>query len=265
MKVHIITLKGLRDQNEDEHSVILNGDNKDCTMNSVNFFGVYDGHGGKQVSKFLANNLPYYFMKKKIKYPISKTYVKKVYDHVQSLLRNKYKNFSYTTGSTCLVVAHYKKNSQYYIDVMNTGDSRCVLCRDNIALPLTKDHKPIWPEEKRRIEQLGGKLYYDGDWRIKNLSVSKAFGDIEAAPFVTHRPDIFHYKLDKSDKFLILACDGLWDVLDNNEAINFVLENCYDEKFEKTNDKVNIAQKLAEHALRKGSMDNITVVVVFLK
>ena len=121
------------------------------------------------------------------------------------------------------------------------------------------------PEERHRISKLGGKPYFDGeDWRISDLSVSRAFGDIDAGPCVTHTPDIFQYRLEKSDKFLVLACDGLWDVLNNNDAVNFILNNCYDNTLTKRiNKKQDIAQQLAEHALRKGSTDNITIVIVF--
>merc|ERR1712078_476555 len=120
-------------------------------------------------------------------------------------------------------------NNNNYINIMNTGDCRAVLCRNNVAIPLTKDHKPHWPDERRRINQLGGEIYFDGhDYRITDLSVSRAFGDKSSSKYVTHRPDLYKYKLNKNDKFLILACDGLWDVLTNHDAINFVLDNCYD-------------------------------------
>jgi len=265
MKVYITSLKGLRKQNEDKHSIILNSDSTDRNSKSVNFFGLYDGHGGKQVSKFLEENLPLYFMKKSIKYPLNKKYVKTIYDHIQNILRNNYKKMSYRIGSTCLVVIHFQKNKNSYINILNTGDSRCVLCRDNLALPLTKDHKPHWPEELSRIQKLGGRIYFDGDdWRIKDLSVSRAFGDIEATPYVTHEPDMYQYKIDKNDKFMIIACDGLWDVVSNQDAVNFVLTQCYDDTVSnRVNVEMNISQKLGEFALKKGSTDNVSIMVVF--
>ena len=99
--------------------------------------------------------------------------------------------------------------------MMNVGDSRAVLCKnDNSVLQLTQDHKPNDKNERSRINKLGGKIYYDGyDWRIKDLSLSRAFGDIEAKPFVSHLPQIYRYKLNNDDKFIIFACDGLWDVV----------------------------------------------------
>jgi serine/threonine protein phosphatase PrpC len=264
MNVHSVSIKGLRDQNEDKHDIILNSENKMKHLKNVNFFGVYDGHGGKNVSNYIQKNISNFFLDKRINYPLSKSHVTKVFNNLQnSLMRYKWSN---TSGTTCLVAVHFKFNESEYLNVLNTGDSRCILCRDNFAMPLTKDHKPKWPEEKHRIEGLGGKIVYDGyDWRIRDLSVSRAFGDLDATPFLTHTPDIFRYKLDKSDKFFVLACDGLWDVMSNFEVVNFILENCYDSSTKvRVNKKINTAKQLAQYALKKGSTDNITIIVVFL-
>jgi serine/threonine protein phosphatase PrpC len=134
-----------------------------------------------------------------------------------------------------------------------------------MAIAKTKDHKPNWPEEKERITKLGGQIYYDGyDWRIKDLSVSRAFGDNDATPYLTSKPEVFRHRITQSDKFMILACDGLWDVLDNQTAVNLVLSECYNIRTGlRNNIKSNIARKLADFALEKGSTDNITVVIVF--
>ena len=120
MKVYITSLKGLRKQNEDYHNVILNSDSSNKNNKSVNFFAIYDGHGGKQVSKFLQSNLPAYFMKKNVQYPLNKKYVKNVYNHVQEILKNEYKKMSYRIGSTALVVIQFqKKNNSYIIHLDN--------------------------------------------------------------------------------------------------------------------------------------------------
>lgn len=263
MKVHTISLKGERQQNEDTHEVIINLDGKNCKNKDVNFYAVFDGHGGKQVSSFLKEYLPKFFTDKRVEYPIGKRYVVNVYDHIQKTLSaNSYSKY---TGSTGLVVIHFKFEGCDYLNVINNGDCRCVLGRDNFAMPLTKDHKPNWPEEYHRITTLGGKIEFDGyDWRIKDLSVSRAFGDVAATPFVTHRPDLFRYKIDKADKFMILSCDGLTDVLSNSDIVNFVLMNCYSSDLKtRINPNINIAKKLAEYALKRGSNDNVSVIAVF--
>jgi len=265
MNIHSISLKGLRPKNEDNHNIIINSNEQNKQFKNIDFFAIYDGHGGSEVSKYLKANLPQYYIDKRIKYPLSKRYVMNVYNHIQkSLYRYKFSQYS---GSTGLVAILFKQNRNFYLNIMNTGDCRCILCRDNFALPLTKDHKPHWPEEKHRIEQLGGKIIFDGfDWRISSLSVSRAFGDLDSVPYVTHKPDIFRYMLDKKDKFIVMGCDGLWDVLKNDEVVNFILSNCYDNSLSiRVNKKINIAKKLAEYALKKGSTDNITIIIIFLQ
>jgi len=264
MNIHSVSLLGARKENEDKHSIILNMGGQNGGQKNVNIYAVFDGHGGKQVSQYVNENLPKYFLDKRVQYPVSKNYVVNVYNHLQnSIKKNAYAKH---TGSTGLVVVHFKHGEEIYVNIINNGDSRCVLCRDNFAMPLTKDHKPNWPEEYHRITQLGGEIEFDGfDWRIKDLSVSRAFGDLDATPYVTHLPDIFRYRLDKNDKFIVLGCDGLYDVLSNFEIVNFVLINCYDNALKKRHNNFgNIAKKLADFAIKKGSKDNVTVIVVFL-
>lgn len=266
MDVHSISLKGKRPQNEDKHNVILNIEGKNENMSNANFFGVYDGHGGKYVSKFLEKYLPLYFMDKRISYPLTHNTINRIYARLNDILHNDdHKKYSTHCGSTCLIAIHYKTNNLNFINVINSGDSRCVLCRNNVAMPITKDHKPHWPEEKRRIEKLGGNIYFDGyDFRIKDLSVSRAFGDFDAHPYLTNVPDIFTHNLDKNDKFMVMACDGLWDVLTNSDVINFILNECYDNTLNtRIHKQTNIARKLAEYAILKGSTDNITILVIF--
>jgi protein phosphatase 1L len=139
------------------------------------------------------------------------------------------------------------------------GDSRAVLCnKTGNAIPLTVDHKPNDPDEKKRIEQLGGRIVFDGsDWRVKTLSLSRAFGDLDCCPYVTHEPSIIKYNINDNDKFLIIACDGLWDALTNQDAVEFIRDLQF------KNYTGNYAKELANHGLKKGSQDNITVIVYF--
>jgi len=266
MKVYVHSLQGKRESNEDQHSVIINLDGSDKNMNNVNFLGVFDGHGGKLVSKYLKDNLPTYFVKKFKKNiylhrdKFSK-YVNEVFDVIQNKMKTEHPRVINHCGSTACITIHYvdvEKNKNF-LWVVNTGDSRVILInKDGIAMQLSKDHKPNSPEEKFRIEQMGGKISFDGvDWRIKDLSLSRAFGDIECTPYVTHLPQIYQYKISSGDKFLIKACDGLWDVISTQDAADFILELLHKKI------KGNYAKLLAEHALVKGSYDNVTVIVYF--
>ena len=266
MSAHFVSLKGERSSNEDSHNIILGLNSTDAEVAKVNYYGVYDGHGGKFVSNFLSENLPQFFVSSKVMYPLDRDYVNNVYDKVQNVLFTKYEKHATECGSTCLVVCHFKdaNTNQEFLNVMNTGDSRAVLCRSSIAVPLTRDHKPDWPDETSRIMKLGGQIRKDGaTYRINDLSVSRAFGDKESSKYVTHRPDVYKYALTKKDKFMIIACDGLWDVISSQEAVNMVLKMCYDSDMKRINQKINISLKLAEKAIELESGDNVTCIVVF--
>ena len=266
MKVYSYTIQGKRDSNEDQHVAYLNLDGEESNKNNINFFAVFDGHGGKAVSKYLKENLPVYFMKKFDKNIFVKPdkfskYVNKVYDLMQDNLKKNHPRAANYCGSTACVSIMSKEDKKTYLWMVNVGDSRGILCnKDGLAVQLSKDHKPNTPEERTRIEQLGGKDYikYDGvDWRVKDLSLSRAFGDLECCPYVSHLPQIYRYKVSSEDKFLIKACDGLWDVLSNQDAVDYVLD------LKKNNFKGNFSKALCDHAYNKGSLDNVTVIVYF--
>jgi len=264
MNVHIVSKKGKRPQNEDKHNVIINIDNSNKSMQPINYYGVYDGHGGKYVSRFLSQNLPRYFTNKDVKYPLSGRYVRNTFKELQAKLEKDHDEHADYCGSTCLLTVDYIYEKRRFIDVINLGDSRCVISRHNKANVVTKDHKPHWPDEKERIKKMGGEIYFDGvDWRIGDLSVSRAFGDIDNKPYISCVPDVFRYKLNKNDQFMIIACDGLWDVMDSQDAINYVISQSYDLEHNRINKKTNIAKMLADTAIQKGSTDNVTVIIVF--
>jgi serine/threonine protein phosphatase PrpC len=261
------SLQGKRDSNEDQHIGILNMDNKNPTMNCINVVGVFDGHGGKLVSKFLKANLPKYILKKtdiniyQQKSRLTSRFFGKLFDKIQEELILNHPIVAKRCGSTALCGIQYKDiNNHNMIWVANVGDSRAVLYNNkDMAIPLTTDHKPHLSAEKHRIEKLGGKIKFDGvDWRIGDLSLSRAIGDLDNTPYVTHRPEVYRYRLHKKDQFIIFACDGLWDVLSNTAACRFVSHLI------KENYMGNISKRLAEYAIEKGSYDNVTVSILFL-
>jgi serine/threonine protein phosphatase PrpC len=262
MKIYSHSLQGRRPSNEDQHFHILNLNESNKSQCNINIIGVCDGHGGNSISKYLKLQLPDILLNKKNKHIYNndnaETYFNNIYDSIQLKLKLEFPRLSYRCGSTCCLGIHYIDNdSNHRLWLLNVGDSRAVKCNKNdIAEPLTEDHKPNKKYEKKRIQQLGGKIVFDGaDWRINDLSLSRAFGDIDATPHVTHTPQIYNYKLSTFDKFIIFACDGLWDVVSNQEAVNYV------NKEFKINKEINIAKSLAKYAYDKGSTDNITVVI----
>jgi protein phosphatase 1L len=168
----------------------------------------------------------------------------------------------------------FTTNTQRTIIAANVGDSRAVLCRNATAWELTRDHKPNDPYEKSRIEALGGEVVWCGEtnkrgepilergiYRVNgNLALSRAIGDRSERPHVTAEPEIVSATiLDGQDEFIILATDGLWDVMDSGDAVGFVLS-----LQEEGHDRKKIATLMVEEALRRGTYDNITVLIIWL-
>jgi len=265
MKIYTHNLQGKRDSNEDTHITINNLDGSNENYNNINFFAVFDGHGGKRVSKYLSKNLPDFFINKFKKNIYTNNnsltkYINKVYDSLQNNLKINHPRLVEYCGSTACVAIHaLDKKNKHILWTINVGDSRAILCNKNgQAEQLTFDHKPNFTEEKERIENLGGKITFDGyEYRIKSLSLSRAFGDLDCCPYVTHLPNIYKYTIHPKDKFLIIGCDGLYDTVSNQEAVEFIR----DLQFKNYNS--NYAKALAELAYNKGSQDNITVIVYF--
>jgi serine/threonine protein phosphatase PrpC len=269
MLVHQISLQGKRPTNEDQHIVMENINGKNSQINNINLFAIFDGHGGPGVSKFMKDNIGRYFFSKKYEKLISDKkhfdkYINAVFMKLQSKLTKNHPIIAKKSGSTSLVVVQQVVKNELIIYLINLGDCRAVLCNQyNLPQQLTKDHKPYTLEERMRINKLGGKVVWDGyEWRVGNLSLSRAMGDVDTDPFVSHEPEIFKYKISSRDKYLVMACDGLWDVLSNQEVINFVNE-CLHIGIKPNGD--NIAKMLADFAIRSGSTDNVTVLIQFIQ
>eukprot|EP01129_Flabellula_baltica_P004604 TRINITY_DN1612_c0_g1_i1.p1 TRINITY_DN1612_c0_g1~~TRINITY_DN1612_c0_g1_i1.p1 ORF type:complete len:553 (+),score=94.38 TRINITY_DN1612_c0_g1_i1:1-1659(+) len=160
-------------------------------------------------------------------------------------------------GSTLTAVLQVK-NMLY---VANVGDSRAVLCRGDLAIPLTDDHKPNRPDEQLRIEMAGGEVISRTVIPRVNgvLSVSRAIGDVslkDPLPIVIPDPEMSTYRLTPEDRFVVIASDGLWDVMSNDDVIAYIRKRMF----------VNrdcIADLLTEKAKNIGSNDNITAVIVW--
>ncbi len=268
MRTYSFSLQGRRPSNEDKHYYNTNINNDNNTFAPVNFFGVFDGHGGKLVSNFIYKKLPRYFMDKKFKNlknlstKETKFIINKIFDKVQEKLVENHPIASNRCGSTACCGLNYRNsNNENILWIMNTGDSRSILCNhQNKAIQLSFDHKPNTKIEKTRINNLQGndKIYFDGsDYRIVGLSVSRSFGDLDSKPYLTHKPEIYKYKLNKNDKFIVFGCDGLWDVCTNMNVVNYI------NKLSQNNFKGNYAKSLAEYAYKKGSYDNISCIVHF--
>ncbi|CAH0557570.1 unnamed protein product [Brassicogethes aeneus] len=146
--------------------------------------------------------------------------------------------------------------------VANVGDSRGVMCdgRGNV-IPLSFDHKPQQMRERKRIKDAGGFVTFNGVWRVAGiLATSRALGDypLKDKKLVIADPDILSFNLnDHKPSFLILASDGLWDTFSNEEAINFIKE--------RLNEPDYGAKSITLQSYYRGSLDNITVIIINFK
>lgn len=211
------------------------------------YFAVFDGHNGESAAAFCANHMHNI---------LAEVFVQN-FDIVNCfketfLISNKCLKTAITQGGTTAVVALFKGEELY---IANSGDSRAVLCKNNKAKKVTVDHKPTLPEEKERIERAGGYVDHKGTV-TGSLAVSRSLGDFGYHPYVTCDPDIFgpYLVFDESYQLLILACDGLWDVVTNEDAVAVALA---------APNPAEAAKKLRELATEKDSKDNISVIVIF--
>ncbi|CAK0785192.1 hypothetical protein CVIRNUC_008398 [Coccomyxa viridis] len=152
--------------------------------------------------------------------------------------------------------------------VANCGDSRAVLCRGGVAIPLTDDHKAAREDETARVEAAGGQILFWNGVRVMGvLAVSRAIGDHCLRPFVIAQPEVTILGRRPDDEILLLASDGLWDVLSNQEACTLA-KRCLRRARQRGASRQSAARiaatVLTRAAVDRGSRDNVTVVVVDL-
>ncbi|CAN1264141.1 Probable protein phosphatase 2C 76 [Linum perenne] len=215
----------------------------------VCMFGIFDGHGGSRASEYLKQHLFDNLMKHPqfmtdTKAAISATYQQTDADFLDSE-KDTYRDDGSTASTAVLVGDH--------LYVANVGDSRTV---EWTAIALSEDHKPNRSDERKRIEGAGGVVMWAGTWRVGGvLAMSRAFGNRMLKQYVVAEPEIQDLKLDDEIELLVLASDGLWDVVPNEDAVTLA-------KSEEEPEAA--AKKLVETAFTKGSADNITCIVVKL-
>ncbi|GFZ08259.1 HOPW1-1-interacting 2 [Actinidia rufa] len=216
----------------------------------VGLFGVFDGHGGARAAEYVKQNL----FNNLIGHPKfisdTKSAIADAYSHTDSEFlksENSQNRDAGSTASTAILVGDR-------LLVANVGDSRAVICKGGKAIAVSRDHKPDLTDERKRIEEAGGFVIWAGTWRVGGvLALSRAFGDRLLKQYVVADPEIQEEKIDSSLEFLILASDGLWDVVTNEEAVGMV---------KPIQDPEEAAKRLMQEAYQRGSADNITTVVV---
>lgn len=216
----------------------------------VGLFGVFDGHGGSRAADYVKQNL----FKNLLEHPQFVTDTKRAivetYQQTDEQYLKAENNLHRDAGSTASTAVLVEDK----LYVANVGDSRAVVCIDGKATALSDDHKPNRTDERQRIEDAGGVVMWSGTWRVGGvLAVSRAFGDRLLKKYVVADPEIQDVSINKEVEFLLLASDGLWDVVSNQDAVTMV---------QSIQDAQEAAKRLTEEAYKKGSADNITCVVI---
>lgn len=215
----VFSVKGKKKLMEDTHRVFS------CSRGNPTkgFFGVYDGHGGTKAADFVAENLHI-----------------NVAEMFENAAGNSGKEEAVKAGylktdreflkqglgsGACCVTALIEENE---IVVSNLGDCRAVLSRNGVAEALTKDHKAERADEREMIEKKGGYVeIHRGAWRVHGvLSVSRSIGDAHLKNWVLAEPETKTLEMTPDMEFLILASDGLWDKVGNQEVVDTVIRLC---------------------------------------
>jgi len=218
------------------------------------FFGLFDGHGGfacaEHASKRMPKQLAAAWSKHRKSGAKEAAAVAEAFSETFATVDDEYlkisKKKSLEDGSTAvcaLLVGDFNsdKGKPPRLYTANLGDSRAILCRGGEAIQLTQDHKPNDRDEKKRIEGCGGKVVQIGSvWRVTKrdvtnrptvkvfLSTSRSLGDRPLKvpdPLVSGVPDIKMLRISPKDYFMVLVCDGVTDVLSDQDVVDVVGEN----------------------------------------
>ncbi|XP_036392796.1 integrin-linked kinase-associated serine/threonine phosphatase 2C isoform X1 [Megalops cyprinoides] len=283
---YVAARRGEREEMQDAH--VLLPDFSTCfpsmppQVSRLAYFAVFDGHGGSRASRFAAEHLHKILaqkfprgevenLDKLVKRCLLDTFKQTDEDFLKQASSQK-PAWKDGTTATCMLVV----DDMLY--VANLGDSRALLCRVEqdgqddsrkcATLALSKEHNPTCYEERMRIQKAGGTVR---DGRVLGvLEVSRSLGDGQYKRCgVISTPDLRRCQLTHSDRFVILACDGLFKVFTPEEAVKFVLSVLQDGTVEwkegqtAEEGRFEVAcQRLASEAVRRGCADNVTVILV---
>ena len=268
-------------------------------LEQIHFFGVFDGHGGANAAHHCQET-----MHERLKEAIVSSCPKAAMEwaakeHGLSVLDDQ--TVSQLGASICSSEAFSKALSQAFkvtdeefaklsgeeedlalvgttavvtllssqsIYVANAGDSRAVLLRNGRALALTDDHKAAREDETARVEAAGGQILFWNGVRVMGLlAVSRAIGDHSLRPYVIADPEVTVMNRHPGDELLVMASDGLWDVINNHEACSLA-KKCLLRARQKGSTRENAARVaatvLTRAAVDRGSRDNVTVLVIDL-
>eukprot|EP00747_Dinoflagellata_sp_TGD_P024012 gnl/TRDRNA2_/TRDRNA2_130244_c0_seq1.p1 gnl/TRDRNA2_/TRDRNA2_130244_c0~~gnl/TRDRNA2_/TRDRNA2_130244_c0_seq1.p1 ORF type:complete len:603 (+),score=59.25 gnl/TRDRNA2_/TRDRNA2_130244_c0_seq1:164-1972(+) len=255
---------------EDGHKVLdpLPLPARNGSKESWGYFGVYDGHGGRNEVDYCEAKLHEVVLAELRNLPAGKDPSSALVAAFQKIDGQLAMLGAWNSGCTCTVAIAHRSSNGLKLHVANVGDSRAVVCGGGGFRRLTIDHRAVDPEEARRVVQDGGIVRHG---RVGGqLSVSRSLGDHNLkSSGLSCIPDVCTCDAG-SYRALVIASDGLWDAIEDEEA-GRVVEECTERARQQVSDPKSVAdllrdtcaRTLVERAKEKGSRDNILCLVVF--
>jgi len=218
----------------------------------LSYFGCFDGHGGSFVSEYCSQNLHLFLEKFRADLPLEEALTLAFKKSHEEVVECHGGQAAQHCGSTATVAILDKA----MMTVASVGDSRAVLFRAGDPLALTTDHNHTVKEERERVQEAGGYIT-DIGYVQGRLNMTRAIGDAALTQYgVLCEPQITKLQVVPEDCFMILATDGVFEVLDNQQACAIV-NSCQEPE--------EAAQELVALAMQLGSLDNVTALVVRLQ
>ncbi|KAL1339592.1 hypothetical protein AAHE18_U049400 [Arachis hypogaea] len=251
---------GRRETMEDTHFILPHI----CNVKDLYAFGIFDGHRGAAAAEFSSRAVPS-FLRSLVFMGSPANALAEAFLRTDSAFRKELD--SYRKSNRCVqkdwhpgctaITALVVRNKLF---VSNIGDCRAILCRAGNPIALSKDHVASCLQERERVIRHGGHVHWQVDtWRVgpPALQVTRSIGDDDLKPAVTAEPEITESILSVEDEFLVMASDGLWDIMSGEEVIKIIKDTVKEPGM--------CSKRLATEAVERGSRDNITVIVVFLR
>lgn len=240
-------------------------DFRDCGYN-VQLHAIFDGHGGDKTSNFLANCFDIKFEQTILPFLNgSETEIRLKINTLFCEIDDEIMRLNFDSGSTAIILIMTETK---YICI-NLGDSRCILRRNNYEIvQLSYDQKPMNEIERNRVIKAGCCVLNGGINGI--LFVARAFGDfIEGLKLIQNIdqkdqpvscvPEVIFQNISPNDQQIIIACDGLWDVMNNCQVCEFLANRDNAQMEDKITDLVSFA------ILNLKTNDNVSVILIELK
>ncbi|KAI4882419.1 hypothetical protein NFI96_021739 [Prochilodus magdalenae] len=257
------SMQGWRTQMEDTHTCMP--EMSDGFLD-WSYFAVFDGHAGNTVAQYCSTHLLDHILNtgaitaeedvEQVKRGVRDAFLG-IDRHMHNLSQSEGWDRSGSTAASVII----SPRNIYFI---NCGDSRTFLCRDGQVVFYTEDHKPCNPREKERIQNAGGSVTLQ---RVNgSLAVSRALGDFafkevewrtQTEQLVSPEPEVYELERSPQDEFLVVACDGVWDAISNEELCGFVRN-----RLQVCDDLREVCTQVIDLCLYKGSLDNMSIIII---